>query len=118
MVTKLCSPGGPSICNLAEETGIPRGTLYYWLNAYGKGPKRMPKEKRPENWTPKERLQAVFEASGLSESELGVFLRKNGLFSHHIEEWKQEALNAASDKPEKTKRGRPRKNSDLVRSAK
>jgi len=72
------------------------------------------KDKRPEDWSAKERLEAVFEAEGLSELELGEFLRKKGLHSNHIVDWKREAL---SDAAEKNKRGRPKKDSELVEMA-
>jgi len=111
MVTRLCSPGGPTICKLSEETGINRATLYYWLRELGKGEKKVSKEKRPMDWGPKERLQVVFEASNLSEADLGVFLRKKGLFFHHIEEWKKEALESVSKTPA---RGRPCKDPEVV----
>jgi len=109
MVTKLCSPGGPSVYQLSSETGISHGSLYRWVEKYGDiGVK---KKRRPEDWSPEQKLQAVFEFQGLSEEELGEFLRKNGLHSHHIEEWKSEALSEAS---EKKKPGRPRTDPELL----
>jgi transposase-like protein len=110
MVTKLCSPGGPSVYQLANETGISHGSLYRWVEKFG-GNTGVGKERRPEDWSPEERLQAVFESQGLADEELGEFLRKNGLHSHHIEGWKSEALAEAT---EKKKPGRPRKDPELV----
>lgn len=110
MVAKLCSPGGPSVYQLAKETGISQGSLYNWVQAFGKGA-AVGKDRRPEDWSARERLQAVFEVEGLSEAELGEFLRKNGLHSSHIVEWKREAL---SDADGKNKRGRPKKDPEIV----
>ena len=110
MVAKLCSPGGPSAYQLAKETGISQGSLYAWVQDFGKGG-RVKKERRPEDWSPEERLHVVFEAQGLGEQALGELLRKKGLHSHHIEAWKKEAI---ADAAGKKKRGCPRKDPELV----
>ena len=110
MVTKLCSPGGPSVYKLARESGISQGSLYKWVQTFGRD-RQMGKERRPEDWDADDRLQAVFDAQGLNEQELGEFLRRKGLHSNHIEAWKKEALADASSKK---KRGRPAKDPELV----
>jgi transposase-like protein len=110
MVAKLCSPGGPSVYQLSKETGISQGSLYNWVQTFGGG-RQVAKSRRPEDWSPEERLQAVFEAQGLDEQALGEFLRKKGLHSHHIEAWKKEAI---ADAAVKKKRGRPRKDPELA----
>jgi transposase-like protein len=72
----------------------------------------MDKDRRPEDWGPEEKLQAVFDAQGLDEQELGEFLRKRGLHSRQIEEWRKEALAlVVGSKPQ---RGRPAKDPELV----
>lgn len=109
MVAKLCSPGGPSALQLSRDTGISQTALSRWKRDLGDRAEL--KNRRPEDWSPEERLQAVFEAQGLDEQALGEFLRKKGLHSHHIEAWKKEAI---SDAAGKRKRGRPRKDPELV----
>lgn len=111
MVSKICAPGGPSVYQLSKKTGISQGSLYNWVQAYGGG-NRVGKDRRPEDWSPEEKLKTVFEAQVLDEPELGKYLRKYGLHSNQIEEWKAEALAEASEK--KRKRGRPRKDPELV----
>ena len=111
MVSKICSPGGPSVYQLSKETGISHGSLYKWVKAYGGG-NRVGKEKRSDDWNPEEKLKAVFESQGLLEEDLGEYLRKKGLHSTQIEEWKAEALADACSK--KKKAGRPRKDPELV----
>ena len=104
MVTKLCSPGGPSVYQLAKETGISSGSLYKWVQNFGEG-SQVPKI----DWSPEKKLKAVFEAQELSDEELGEYLRKNGLHSNDLEEWRQEMLSAFA-----SKRGRPRKDPELA----
>jgi transposase-like protein len=50
--------------------------------------------RRPEDWKPEERLRAVIEAAGLSDAELGEFLRRSGLHEATLAEWRGAALEA------------------------
>jgi transposase-like protein len=109
MVIKLCSPGGPSALQLSKDTGISQTALSRWKKQFGN--RSTVKNRRPEDWSPQERLQAVFESQGLDEEQLGVFLRKNGLHSRNLVDWKTEAL---SDAARKKTLGRPRKDPELV----
>ena len=110
MVTKLCSPGGPTYSQLAMESGIGVSTLHNWVKKLG-GRDHLKKPKRSQDWTASEKLQAVFEAQNLSELELGEFLRRSGLYSHDIVTWKAEAL---ADTAQKRLAGRPKKDPELI----
>ncbi len=110
MVTKLCSPGGPSVYQLAKETGISSGSLYKWVQAFGEG-FRVTQNRRPGDWTPEEKYAAVLETHSLSGEDLGEYLRKHGLHRSDLDQWKQEALSGFS-----SKRGRPVKDPELVAS--
>lgn len=50
------------------------------------------KRKRPQDWTPEEKLNAVLEYEKLEEEEKGEFLRKRGLHAVYIERWKEEII--------------------------
>lgn len=45
-----------------------------------------------QDWRPEEKLAVVLEASSLSDGELGEFLRRKGLTTAVLDEWKQQAL--------------------------
>ena len=109
MVVKLCTPGGPSVFQLSKDSGISKVSLYKWRQAHGGI--QLEKKLKPDDWDPNDQLKAVFKAEGLSEPELGEYLRKAGLLSDQIEEWKREALAGVT---EKRKRGRPKKDPELV----
>lgn len=111
-VARLCQPNGPSIRELAEELGVSTKNLYNWRSRYanaGKG-NNLTKARRPQDWTASERLTAVIEAESLGEEELGAHLRKKGLHSHHLVEWREEALSEAAKRPP----GRPKKDPKLA----
>lgn len=111
MVSKICMPNGPSAYQLGIEKGISTATLHNWVKKFS-GDYQVNKNKKPEDWESEEKLKAVFGAEGLKDQELGAFLRKNGLHSHHIEEWKKEAF--AVIKEGSPKVGRPRKDPELA----
>lgn len=111
MVSKLCTPGGPSVIELADETGIGRSTLYLWVNQFGKE-YRVDSERRPDDWSAEERLDAVLEAQNLDGNALGEFLRKNGLHSNNIEDWKSDLTDLVGEAIRA--RGRPRKDPKLT----
>ena len=111
MVKKLCAPGGPSALRLSKETGISQTALSRWLKEFG-GVRKL-ENRRPEDWSPEERLQAVLESQGLDEGKFGEFLRKKGLHSHHVKDWKKEILADVSTKAKRS-RGRPKKDPELV----
>lgn len=80
---------------LAEKYGVGLSTLQKWLKEYRAGehkPMERKKEKRPQDWTAQERLDALLETAGLSEQDLGSWCRRHGLHTHHLEKWKQEAV--------------------------
>lgn len=109
MVAKLCSPGGPTYSQLSLESGIGLSTLHNWVKKFGSD--RDLKQNKTREWNAVERLQAVLEAQSLDETELGDFLRRNGLHSQDIDAWKAEAL---ADAGEKRQRGRPKKDPEVV----
>lgn len=80
---------------LATETGLAQATLSRWVKEASRLPRRMPDEpktKLVQQWTPDEKLKIVAEANGLSEGELGVFLRSKGIHAALLDEWRRQAL--------------------------
>jgi len=95
MIQRMAGPESISANALAQEVGIGQPTLSRWLrdartfesmgNKKSKNgsKKRVGKKAR----TSSEKLRLLLEASGLSESELGEFLRREGLHSSTLKEW-------------------------------
>lgn len=115
MVKKLCSPNGPSAYQLSAETGISTGSLYKWVQKFS-GEGNLKKNLKPDGWSPKEKLKAVFETEDMNEQELGEFLRSKGLHSHTLAEWKEEAFSALASSSKGV--GRPKKDKELVSAQK
>ena len=115
MIHRLSGNNALSANRLSQEVGIPQTTLSKWLrNASVVQPERFQDsmnaflkegsiektmtQKRPKDWTPEEKLQAVLEASQLSEEDLGAYLRKKGLHESNLKQWRQEMLGALQAK--------------------
>jgi transposase len=103
MVQRMVGPAAISANRLSQEVGIGQPTLSKWLrDAEGRignvkfdsppPPPRTPR--RPEDWSPEERLRAVIQASQLSDDELGAFLRREGISEAVLAEWRAAMLEA------------------------
>jgi transposase-like protein len=88
MVRKMLPPGAVSAIALAAETGMNQSTLSRWLKeARTEGVM----DKASKKWTTLEKLRVVVEASRLSDSDLGEFLRREGLHEAQLKEWREAA---------------------------
>lgn len=110
MVRRMSGPDRLSANALSLEIGIGQPTLSRWLReATGDKVSAMAntttKKKRPQDWTPGEKIAAVAEAAGLSDEELGAFLRQKGLHQAQLDAWRTavvEALESKSPRPPKS----------------
>lgn len=93
ITARILSRGKRSIAEICEEEGIGKSTAANWLRLRAK-PFAMKKEKRSHKWDPEKKLKVLLETASLSESELGAYLRKEGLFSTQLDEWKNEFLSS------------------------
>lgn len=86
---------------LAKETGISQATLSRWLIKASTLPRmgdqgnQSQGSRQPQQWTAEEKLRVVLAAAQLPESQLGEFLRREGLHTAQLEEWRQVAMEAA-----------------------
>lgn len=104
IVQKITMPGGPTIMQLSETTGIHHTSIRNWIKTYA----NRSGMKKSKEWTPEEKLEVIIKTTLMSENERGEFLRANGLHSADIEQWKQDIY--SSQKPA----GRPKLDPELV----
>lgn len=123
MVKRLVGPAAMSATALAKECGIPQSTLSRWLREASTLPQMSDETDKPApktTWTAEEKLRVVLEASRLSEADLGAFLRREGLHSAQLEEWRRAMLDSLTDakrpgKRNSAERRRAKKEAELVR---
>ena len=110
MIRRMASPDGVTATELAQEVGIHQTTLSRWLRdaatvkglaiaPSAEGSETPMKPRRPRDWTPEEKLQAVIEAQSLPDEELGAFLRRKGLHEAQLQEWRAIILEGLKSRP-------------------
>jgi transposase-like protein len=112
----MSAPGPERISasRLSKEVGIGQPTLSRWLRAAGKVrgmkeadeiPVPKPARRRPQEWTPAEKLKAVQEAGELTGEALGAYLRRAGLHEAQLAERRAAAISGLSERGRAAPRG-------------
>jgi len=97
-VEKALSRGSAqTLKNIADNLGIGYSTLQKWIrlakdNKLEKPEQAMSKEKSPQEWDKSQRLDAIMHCYGMSDEEISIHCRENGIYPHHLEQWKIEFL--------------------------
>ena len=83
--------------NIADNLGVGYSTLHKWIrlakNNKLESPKKlMSKEKSPQDWNKTQRLEAIMHCHGLNDEQVSRYCRENGLYPHHLKEWKTDFL--------------------------
>jgi len=107
----LQRPDGVSVERFAQELGVGHSTLQRWLHQTRNGglsgvsvnSDDPSQEKRPDDWTPEERAQAVLDCHGLDEQAESRYCRERGIFIHHVAQWKDELMAKAKTETIDTK---------------
>jgi len=89
---------------VARSLGVKNSTLHGWVKSMkNKDLKEETNntpsrggcfEKKPYNWTIKERFEIIVESSKIPKEDLSEYCRKKGLFPHHLEKWKSEFIDS------------------------
>jgi hypothetical protein len=87
---------------VGEQFGTTRYNLAYWMKQ-AEARSEMSKTKKPEaaptdERSASEKLRLLIEAAGLSEEQLGEFLRREGLRDGDLERFRAEALGGLEGK--------------------
>jgi len=90
-----------SIKDIADTLGVGLSTLTKWVRqaknhefemASEAELKMMSNEKRPQDWTLQERLEIIILCAGLGEQAVNELCRENGIYPHHIQQWKMDFI--------------------------
>lgn len=115
MVQRMAGPERISATALACEVGVAQPTLSRWLReasslrtmSSAKNGAEEPIGRRPQDWPAEEKLRAVLDASKLTESELGTFLREKGLHAADLEAWRAVAMTALRESGKRRRKVTP-----------
>jgi transposase-like protein len=102
IIAKMLPPHNVSVPELANQTGIPKDTLYAWRIKNRKSrAATSSKNTNTEGLSSEDKFNTVIETTTMNEAELSAYCRRKGLFLEQITGWKQLCLNA--NKPLQTK---------------
>lgn len=102
IVSKIVNRGDQTIDEICEREGLAKSTATKWLQTHA-NVGVMTKQKTSKKWSPEQKLKAIIETSAMSEEEFGGFLRREGLHSHQLQEWRQEVLTSLQSAPRRLK---------------
>lgn len=100
-----------SIMDFAESLGVHYSTLRKWKIKFKNQEFDFPsndnktslgimtKEKRPQDWSAEEKFNMVNRCASLDEEALSKACREQGLYPHHIEQWRQDFINGMKVNP-------------------
>ena len=95
MLRRLVGPSAVSANALAKEVGVHQPLLSRWLRESRNVEDMGASKKR--KWTGAEKLRVVIAARGLSETELGALLRREGVHEAELTAWQAAAEAALND---------------------
>ena len=90
-LVKVYSRGNDqTIQSVADELNINLTTLKTWMKQKEQDVNKPARQKlkRPEDWSPEERLAALQQSYGLLGEDLNAWCRERGVFIHQLEQWK------------------------------
>ena len=114
MVSKMVGPHAMSANALSAEVGVGQPTLSRWLREArprtvsgmakkSRRSKQSSRPRRPQDWSPEEKLRVVAESRGLSDEELGAFLRKEGIHQAQLDAWSATARSSLATRKSSNK---------------
>ena len=104
ILSKLLPPNNKSVASVAREEGVAEQTLYNWRNqAKEKGQPVPGKKSTSDQWSHETKFAVVIETASLSESELGEYCRKKGLFITQVRQWRQQCIQGFQSDEQQTK---------------
>lgn len=102
MIQRMAGPERISATALSGEVGVSQPTLSSWLRdarkvqAMRREKNRKGGTKPPRKWTAEDKLRVVLEASQIQDSDLGAYLRREGIHETQLEQWRTTVVEAAT----------------------
>ena len=93
-----------TLTEIANSLNIGKSTLNAWITKVRNQEfdlnekSSMTKEKRPQDWTQEERLNLVISSAKLTDEALNEYCREQGVYPHHVKQWKIDFINGGEQK--------------------
>lgn len=98
---------GTGIKQIADSLGVGYSTLERWIVqarnqpfelATEPMPIKTPSQKRPQDWSREQRLNLIIACGSLDEPSISALCRENGLYPHHLKQWKADLVSQQTPK--------------------
>lgn len=96
VVAKVMSRGDRTIGAVCSEVGVSPQTVGNWLRKRAMVP-GMKNPSEMKKWSAEDKLKALFETRSLTENDFGMYLRREGLYSHQVTEWRFDVLKSLDE---------------------
>ena len=96
LLAKMLPPNNVSVPKLAQETGVPKDTLYCWrAKARAEDHERSDPGPQPaQEWSSKARFTAVLETAAMNAEETAAYCRRRGLYPEQLATWRHDCEQA------------------------
>lgn len=92
---------GCGLNQIADELGVGYSTLQNWIRQSKNhelddsltDEEIMKQERRPQDWSAKERLDMIIQCGSLDEKAIAKLCRQQGIYPHHVTRWKADFAN-------------------------
>jgi len=94
-----------TVGDIASSLNMSSSTLSKWImkakrrelvDGFPEEIMKITQERRPQDWTPEERLNMVISCSSLTGEALSQSCREQGIYPHHVAQWKRDFTNGES----------------------
>ena len=99
--------GITTIKEVADSLGVGQSTLNKWMvksrnqefepltDIESASLSLMSKEKRPQDWSPEEKLNLIIICGSLGDDAISSLCREKGIYPHHIKQWTLDFVSGA-----------------------
>jgi len=96
IIARMLPPNNVGVPQLAQETGVPKDTLYTWRLKHRKSQGNAPAAPVTASGglSSEEKFAVVMESATLNEVELSEYCRSKGLYPEQIQAWREACLQA------------------------
>jgi len=90
LLARMLPPNNIKVADIANETGVPRDTLYGWLGKYRNNKKALVANvgKTVAKYNSSDKLATIIATASFNETELNEYCRGKGLYPIQIENWR------------------------------
>jgi transposase len=90
VVVKILNRGDSTIDEVCSEVGVLKTSVRNWVQASARVSSKSPKASKGSSvkWTPEAKFKAVLDTANLVDTDLGHYLRKEGLYSNQVIGWR------------------------------